>query len=145
LVQVSPSTPENPALHSHVVPDADTTEFKGHDTQRPGLAPSLYIPAPHCMHVSPFTPTRRELHKHAVLSKLALGDVECNGQFEHVPASFLNLSAAHGVQTSPFTPVYPALHEQAALVVLPAFDIAFSGQFTHVPGPNPGLYVFEAH
>jgi len=85
---------------------------------------------------------------HAVLPELAFGEVECVGQSEQMPSSFLNLLATHAVHSFAFGPVvYPALQEQNALEVLLGGEFEFAGHPKHAvfEFPDDVLYVPASH
>ena len=75
-----------------VLPGAEI-ESDGQLSQVASPKPDLYVPAPHWEHVPPSVPVNPALHLQAVITVLAIGDVEFAGHLKHIlPIEALNNS-----------------------------------------------------
>ena len=178
LVQDPPSGPLDPTLHvqlmraslpggdldwegqfEHVLnvvaPEIFEYVFMAQGSHEAEPLELLYVPATQLVHDPPFGPLDPTLHVQLLRASLPGGDLDWEGQFEHVlnvvapevfeyvflaqrsqvlePEELLYLPAVQIVQGPPSGPNQPALHLQSELLILPVGEFEFSSQLIHNP------------
>jgi hypothetical protein len=95
---------------------------------------SLYVPAPHAVHVPPSGPDQPTLQVQLLKAVLCSGELESAGQLLQLsaPDTILYLPATHAVHVSPSAPEDPALHVQLLKAVLCSGEPEFGGQLMQV-------------
>ena len=114
---------------------------------------SLYVPALHARHASPFGPVYPWLHEQLTTLPLPAGEYVKEGQSAHVSAELcpvrseyvpcthgehaiepltpLYVPTGQAEQTPPSSPVYPTLQMQLLLFLLPGSEYANVGHIRH--------------
>ncbi len=169
-VHPPPSGPVKPTLQVQVVRatlEIGEVELPGHETHvAVSVAPTvveyvptaqsvhaamtvaiLYLPASQAVHVPPLGPVNPTLHVQAATAKLAIGELELDGQLVHValPVAVLYVPATQAVHEPP-GPVYPALQSvemHAVLLELPPTEVVLAGharQFACIVAPTVEEY-----
>jgi len=82
---------------------------------------SLYVPAPHAVHVPPSGPDQPTLQVQLLKAVLCSGELESAGQLLQLtaPDTLLYLPAPHAVHVPPSAPDQPALQMQLVEIELP--------------------------
>jgi hypothetical protein len=82
---------------------------------------SLYVPAPHAVHVPPSGPDQPTLQVQLLKAVLCSGELESAGQLLQLsaPDTILYLPAPHAVHVPPSAPDQPALQIQLVEIELP--------------------------